>query len=463
MIVAKNFQTLCHLFEKKYIKKKKKKKRKIKNMSSNEFHRVPVPGNPNLVQVVKKKKKTNVDYQDILFEKIGPKVEEIEKDESFQDAEREEIPFLLELAKTDDEELKKKLQKQLQKIQEKKLQLIRANKRKGYQTDDEDSETYYEEQIKTPKLMPAASDPKIKAWEGVLDDITSRAIQPLHSFLGMVAVGMGAGNPSFLYKYKRDIYPDNQTWERNTSLVKRGAKSEEEFVIFNRHLGLDLLNLFLTQQQQQQQQEIVVKKEKKEINCEFAPQIYNQNTRYGGRRLSNWLRTLVGHEEAVLAPGWVWAVLPASSVFRFLLSNTAIGAIEMGKSEVNAIEGKSDINIKELLCSGEVTSKFAQFVAHVFVRRSGGNAYPSRLASQQRGGVRQMFNVSAGFKHRAALASEMMGFKLWFQDVYKTANPEIKSTQKKIDELDPGAENKEPLQQALDGFKKHLPFVLRHL
>ena len=187
----------------------------------------------------------------------------------------------------------------------------------------------------------------------------------------------------------------------------------------------------------------------------------NPNTVMGGQPLNAWLNMLVSPEEAALAPGWVWAVLPNAS-FRLILSSTSLGAIEMAHGEVKAIEGKSRITLKQLMCSGNVTSKFAEFTANVMMKRSGGNAYPSFLTTGNRGNQR-FYNVSAGYKHRTAQNANMIGFRIWFQDVFTTTNPAIVDARGELATMDPNDPRRIAYAQVLQDYERELPKILRHL
>lgn len=165
----------------------------------------------------------------------------------------------------------------------------------------------------------------------------------------------------------------------------------------------------------------------------------------------------------------------------------------MAHAEVTNIPGKRRFTIKQLLCSGNVTSKFAEFCANIFMKRSGGNAYPSYLTAQASagGGARRIFTVSAGYKHKKALASDMIGFRIWAQNIVQTTNPQIAEIRRQIAAAQRDLQNAQAnlqrvqvqrpnaalpqinvqaaqaqlnrLQGFLDDYETHLPKTLRHI
>ena len=136
----------------------------------------------------------------------------------------------------------------------------------------------------------------------------------------------------------------------------------------------------------------------------------------------NLLQSMMGEEQALLHPDWILSVLHVSA-FQFMLRQTSFGAFELAATELSRLPNfkfvaRNDMLI-DLILSDNVSDMFAEFVASKFLMASGGNAYPSRIYPS--GGMQ--YNVSAGFKTRAARSKWTLGCKYWFQHVRYISNP----------------------------------------
>jgi hypothetical protein len=305
--------------------------------------------------------------------------------------------------------------------------------------EEEDEEEEEEEEEEKEDIIPIDPDAmptgtqgtkgaKMSEWEDELSFLLRIALQPFESFIGMVALKSGIGDARKFY-------------ERDDP-VNRGAIDESDFIVRNVHVGTKVLAFFLNAKKSQAKSQA--------IGACFNDGEMMLNPRDIGN--DNRIRQMLEMQFNGLIPEWIYSVA-GSSIFWWMTSFACQGAIIAARNKLRRLENLHNVTVEELVCSDGVNDNFATLVGQVFLSTSGGNAYPARV---QQGNT--VYNVSAGFKTRTALAKNMLGGQYWFKDVYRAPNPNIARYRAQfIEEPDPVVAAR--IQEMIDQLS---PYVLKH-
>lgn len=302
-----------------------------------------------------------------------------------------------------------------------------------------------ESDTKKPKLDPPEAPEWLRRMETDLDARLWDALAPLHACVGAIAAAMGKDDARSLYRWVDNV----NTMEARASAVVKGNGSVSDFWQRNRHLGDDILRAALAAYSTkpapvlQKKKPNILQEKEREREREYDMRAHIDTLPHGpsthaliganpndeivlhlpniSQEEKDQLKALQGDAAVLLAPKWVWCMLPMST-FQFLLSHTCFGGLEMCASELGRLPPFRHVPkivlLHDLIASEDVRDVFAEFVAQRFTKASGGNAYPGRIAAGK-----MQYNISAGFRTRALHTNWRMGAKLWFEHcVYYMSN-----------------------------------------
>lgn len=251
---------------------------------------------------------------------------------------------------------------------------------------------------KRPKRAPLA-DLMAKASE-----LMRRGLAPLHTFVGMVNVRAGlGGDVRYSYRWIEGKEGGGSLEERSNP-VDTTAATLEEFVERNRHLGANFLDLFI---QLYGEYEAVATMIGDCIDIDNPRDLTQES-----------VIRLIGADEYVYAPLWVWGVV-GDATFRSILSASTLSAFDMALSQVRRVPGASTFTLKELICSEGVRDKFAFFVAYNFMFPNAGVNPNDGGGGSRSSRVHRWVNVE---RMRRELSQSMLGAQIWFEDVYRGGN-----------------------------------------
>jgi hypothetical protein len=163
--------------------------------------------------------------------------------------------------------------------------------------------------------------------------------------------------------------------------------------------------------------------------------------------------------ERRFAPAWVFAVLNVA-VFRQLLADTCMAAIEAGWSHVQRLPGCSHFGIKELIASSEVNDRFAFVVGYSYLSMGEGASHGGGGAGRRR--TDRYLNLMHA---RQTLASKMDTCNVWFESVRRSPNPVLArfrqvraALQARLDsDKDASQDERDAFRERMDFFERHLP------
>lgn len=253
-------------------------------------------------------------------------------------------------------------------------------------TKESDSEEEEEEMVsvKREKL----EDNTFHHQEELIGGLLREALAPLYRFVGMLEAESGQ---TIYYQYSK-----GKTMEEKMTPLKTGSKNREEFRRWNNHLGDVILDRLLP---------------------------LEKETLVGNPVRDAIWENLTGEQiNTDYLPDWIWTFIE-EPVFRFILSSSTFGAMQLAASELN-------FPLKSLIESNSVNYMFAQFVARKFISPKT-NAFPSGISGGQ-----TQYRISSGFNtSQMAHSKWLMGCKLWFKNVIWVDNRQLSDAQKDYDRL----------------------------
>jgi hypothetical protein len=107
--------------------------------------------------------------------------------------------------------------------------------------------------------------------------------------------------------------------------------------------------------------------------------------------------------------------------------------LDVSRAQINRIQGCETFTLKELIMSDGVKDIFQLRVMYNFLLGNGGYAYADSTFGKVNG---SRYNISAGIKQRALLASQFECSTFWFQDVVRQKNPRIVEIENYVNELE---------------------------
>lgn len=300
---------------------------------------------------------------------------------------------------------------------------------------------------------PVVLQNTIISWETDLAYIVRRGIAPLIRFLGAVSVKMGADDIRPLLVWSKE--PELE--KRYGTIVKRGAKTAEEFVANNAHLGATMLKHYLDTIKVP---EVPGPGLQAPIGAGFSLDDLDANPAYLRARFQKplvadlmqriaeaqrnrdavrahtlrqelarleALESVADRElEALFAPAWAFEVL-GSAAFRHIANDTTLAAIDMAHSKVRRIAGCASFTIKELICSDQVSDQFAFMVAAEWLNSGDVSDVGSR--SKKRGTGTRYFNIN---QLRLQLGRQLDTCAIWFEAVVARPNPLVAAFEEKL-------------------------------
>lgn len=295
---------------------------------------------------------------------------------------------------------------------------------------------------KPSATQPSATDPqrqkpeaetfvplkRVKAQESqvmknFMERVTStvmRGLDPLYTFIGIVATSLGDGSDVRPYYRWRGEKASLETLQN--PVVTEGVQSVEDFIRKNKHLGQEFLSVILT----------VVGP----TNTTKAEPIGELISLEDEMFLDQMLNRVMETDE-LIQQDWIFGILD-EAVFKFILDATSLGALAMALSKIRRIPNCSGFTLRQLIMSESVRDMFGLFVAYQYLLSSGGNAYASRKTNAVSKGKVDgtTFMLSAGFQTRTALARQIETAEYWFQEVGAMANPNLKAVQDEVERLE---------------------------
>lgn len=304
--------------------------------------------------------------------------------------------------------------------------------------------------FKQPVTPIQGRNPVVVSLEKNVEEIVRNGLTYLDMFVGSLGAAFGDRDVRQFYKWRdRDGMPGkNSNLQELTNPVKRGAKTMEEFIIMNKHLGSRLLSVIIPSILEKDS----VAQDKRYQNVSDVMAQMQREARigeglFGDRGLfSNmsdvppsvddelYIQTLI--QQHIPDTGnfpnaqtdWVFSVLD-DATFLYLLEATSLGAINMALSQIREIPNCRDFTLRQLMMSDGVRDKFALFVVFHYQLMSGGNAYSGRKNTSRGRLNGTTYMVSQGFQTRNALYAQVETGKYWFQRVYPQANRRYKEMQ----------------------------------
>jgi hypothetical protein len=264
-------------------------------------------------------------------------------------------------------------------------------------------------QPQQPQQTLGKNEQQLKALEDDLSFIVRSGLGSLYYFVGMLATTLGEHDVRSYYKWRGA----NADLDVLQDPIQKGAKTKEEFIRKNSHLGRPLLEFVLEQTNK------VSKSFLEPVDADInVPRSVEDE-----RTVLDLLNSSFVNQNAMSAQGkWIFGAID-EAVFAAILNDTTVGALRLAHSKLKRIPNCRDFTLKELIFSDGVNDIFAKFVGWEFLQASGGNAYSKGITS--RGMVKgSTFMLSAGFDTRRALFAQVETAQIWFQDVRRVMNPE---------------------------------------
>jgi len=263
-------------------------------------------------------------------------------------------------------------------------------------TPRDNEEEKKEQQPFVPPLSPIKKRAKMTVsimptvFEEHATQVLEDALAPLYQFVGMLEAESGK---TIYYRYLPGARREDQRVP-----INYGSESPEEFSANNPHLSTRLKSHLFKQELETPQKDVKPEFKRERVKLEQALIGYNYNIR----------------DYSILYPDWFWAQMD-SPVFRFLLNAQDYGAMQLAANELG-------FPLKDLIYSPHTNYMFAQYCAKKFISPKT-NAYAAGVQGGQ-----SVYRVSSGFNTSVMANTKwLMGCKLWFKDVYYSANP-VKAT-----------------------------------
>lgn len=222
----------------------------------------------------------------------------------------------------------------------------------------------------------------VAKMEEVLKSLMQQALQPVYLFIGSLEAVATAQTTHYQHYYG----------------FQMGCKSLFDFKLKNRHLGDNILFVAAEYARKLAGVQEIDKSDVEFVGIRYPRLTIQQKERIRG----DFDLDKDG------APEWIWCMIGKPCI-RFMLKNHTFGPISMAAQELGYPE------VKPLLDSQQVSYMFAQFVAHKFFQ--GPNV---QLAGAQ--GGQMQYRISSGILKTQAMNKWLMGCRLWFKQVYWSAN-----------------------------------------
>jgi hypothetical protein len=288
-----------------------------------------------------------------------------------------------------------------------------------------------------------------------LNDIISRAAQPLLTFVGMIAVKLRENDVRNLLAWPAG--PNGATTSIKERLqIVEPAKTMAEFIAKNRELGSTLLGMYMNagttlaplptaatpspinacfdlddleridairrsadDDLDQEIQRLEIERQQQLLAAVTSNQILRLEqidtlirARKEAKLLRGGINALMGGDvELKFAPAWAFQVM-GDAVFRRILSISTLAAIEASAAAVRRIPNCSSFTVKELICSPQVSDQFAFLVSASYL--SSGDGIPPAQRGAGRGGNRNTTYLNV-HTMRQQLASKIYACNVWFE------------------------------------------------
>lgn len=358
-------------------------------------------------------------------------------DEDFAEQKEQE-----EDASPEEEEVLSDSEKQPPPLEKAKPKKIKIEKEK-----EEEKKVVPVAVFKQPVTPIQGRNPVVVSLEKNVEEIVRNGLTYLDMFVGSLGAAFGDRDVRQFYKWRdRDGMPGkNSNLQELTNPVKRGARTIEEFIIFNKHLGSKLLSVIIPSILEEKS---VANDDRYKDVSDFMATM-QQEARigeglFGDRGLFSNVPVTVDDELYIQSliqkhipdtgnfpnaqTDWVFSVLD-DATFIYLLEATSLGAMNMALSQIREIPNCRDFTLRQLMMSDGVRDKFALFVVFHYQLMSGGNAYSGRKNTSRGRLNGTTYMVSQGFQTRNALYAQVETGKYWFQRVYPQANRRYKEMQ----------------------------------
>lgn len=279
--------------------------------------------------------------------------------------------------------------------------------RDGYQTPGNSARPSPVLQRKQQQQQPAVGP--IAKLEHDLDYMLRAGLQPLYSFVGMLATALGDHDTRAYYAW-RGPGADLATLQ---APIVAGASTLDEFVERNSHLGRPLLQHALT----------LIKTDRPALAPIGVEPVVPPAAVSDERFIIDLLdRTFVDQAPNAAEVQWTFQIVD-EAVFVHILNQTTLGAIHLAHNKLRRIDNCRNFTLKQLMLSDGVNDIFAKFVAWEFLQSSGGNAYGKAIGTSHGKVKGSNMMLSAGIQTRNALASQVACAQIWFQSVRLVDNP----------------------------------------
>jgi len=297
--------------------------------------------------------------------------------------------------------------------------------------------------IPTPIIHTQSIPNQVTKLANDVERIVRAGLQPLYATIGMLAVRLGDRDTRSYYKWK-----DNTPSLDELQLpIVREANTVPEFVQKNVHLGKPLLKMVLrtaisggnliSSGEKEYHAHLTNSSEDNSIDAALIGANPVELTATDESFIQQMLDGLPDPQggNVNLRNFWVFSIIDYA-VFEFVLSGTSLGAMGLALSYIRRIPNCARFTLKQLMMSEGVRDIFALLVAYQYLMASGGNAYAGRanISSQGRLNNTNMM-LSAGYRTRAMLASQVETSRYWFARVFAVPNPLIKELENSKDGL----------------------------
>jgi hypothetical protein len=281
-----------------------------------------------------------------------------------------------------------------------------------------------------PRLSLAPVDKKPRTlWKpkflDKIESIVLGGMSYVQTFVNGLSVRLGDSNTKACYNV-------------DAKLVDKDVSSVAEFIQKNSHLGKKFLTqvvpLLLREEEQEEEEEqdngislIGVNNAMfpvENIPRSIADEEYILKMINGNFARMASLTQGIDHD-------YTYNILDEACI-SVLISPSIVGALDVSRAQINRIPGCETFTLKELIMSDGVKDIFQLRVMYNFLLGNGGYAYADSTFGKVNG---SRYNISAGIKQRALLASQFECSTFWFQDVVRQKNPRIVEIENYVNEL----------------------------
>jgi hypothetical protein len=265
-------------------------------------------------------------------------------------------------------------------------------------------------QPQAPAVPVVPTERKLQAHADNLNNLVRQGLEPMMTFIGMLNVKLRKEDDRLLLLYKED----NPTFRERTQLVKVPESNQEKEFWLNAiaQVGKELVAMYSN---------TVLYDVTENVKPEPA------NAPAIGFNIEEFMDSVIEQEaidpvilgntifpqndvEAQFAPIWVFHCL-RDSLFRAIISQHCLGAIEYAYSMLVNNPGFNNWTIKELILSTQVRHQFAFLVSSCYL--SSGDTVPDNTRSQ-RGRNSTYLNI---VRMRTMMADQIECCLTWFESV----------------------------------------------